>query len=55
MKQAVALLLHTSGLLYKKLLKLEEGCSLPIVKGVTESDIGKRIGLPTIEEVTGFC
>lgn len=38
----------------QKVTEAGRGLFTPFVKGVTESDIGKRIGLPTIEEVKAF-
>jgi hypothetical protein len=38
----------------QKVTEAGRGLLTPLVRGVTESDIGKRIGLPTIEEVKAF-
>lgn len=38
----------------QKVTEAGRGLFTPLVKGITESDIGKRIGLPTIEEVKAF-
>jgi hypothetical protein len=38
----------------QKVTEAGRGLLTPLVKGVTESDIGKRIGLPTIEAVQAF-
>lgn len=38
----------------QKVTETGRGLLTPLVKGVTESDIGKRMGLPTIEEVKAF-
>lgn len=38
----------------QKVTEAGRGLLTPLVKGVTESDIGKRMGLPTIEEVKAF-
>jgi len=42
------------GTAVQKVTEAGRGLLTPFVKGVTESDIGKRIGLPTIEEVKAF-
>jgi len=38
----------------QKVTEAGRGLFTPLVRGVTESDIGKRMGLPTIEEVKAF-
>jgi hypothetical protein len=38
----------------QKVTEVGRGLLTPLVKGVTESDIGKRMGLPTIEAVQAF-
>jgi hypothetical protein len=38
----------------QKVTEVGRGLFTPLVKGVTESNIGKRLGLPSIEEVKAF-